>query len=508
MAKVEDYLRKHLHSLAGPYLFVGAGLSRRYVGLGDWKGLLSHFADMTGQPFEYYRGAAGDDYPKAASMIADAFYDKWWSDPVFADSVKDWKDSVAARDSPLKYEVAKYTRTAMDAFSVPPDLESELELLKDTVIDGIITTNYDRLLLEVFPDFRPFVGQDELLFSDTQGIAEIYYIHGSERRPESLILTAEDYADYNARNAYLAAKLATIFVEHPVVFLGYSLGDPNIQALLESLITGLRPENVSKLQDRLIFVEWNPSEPPDIATTVMNVSGVSLPIIRATVPDFTEVFTALGARDRAMPARILRVLKEQVFELVKSNDPDGRLVAVSAIEDDRDTLDVVFGVGAKMTAVGVVGLTRWDLMDEVLQSPDRNLPCDLVVGKALGKHAITTYVPVFKFLVGAGLWKDGKWIPKVTVNAAARKRADKYAGMFGKLKLEPKLVAVAELEADIGVEGILNNATKLPSLTDDVEGLREFLIRNKARRSQDWWATQYGKAAVAYDWMRYGRSDS
>lgn len=505
MGKVEDYLREHLHSLAGPYLFVGAGISRRYVGLGDWKGLLSHFADITGQPFEYYRGAAGDNYPKVASMIADAFYDRWWGDPAFADSVKDWKDSVTARDSPLKYEVAKYTRTAMDSFSVPPSLEAEFDLLKHAVIDGVITTNYDGLLLEAFPDFRAFVGQDELLFSDTQGIAEIYYIHGSERRPDSLILTAEDYADYNARNAYLAAKLATIFVEHPVVFLGYSLSDPNIQGLLESLIAGLRPENVSKLQDRLIFVEWNPAEQPDIATTVMNVNGVSLPIVRATVSDFTEVFTALGARDRAMPARILRVLKEQVFELVRSNDPDGRLVAVSAIEDDSDALDVVFGVGAKMTAVGVVGLTRWDLMDEVLGSPDRDLPCDLVVEKALLKQAITTYVPVFKFVVGAGLWKDGKWLPKVRVNAAVKKRADKYAATFGKLELEPKLLTMADLEADRGVDGILNSAMKLPSLTDDVEGLREFLIRVKTRRNQDWWATQYGKAAVAYDWMCYGR---
>lgn len=504
MGKVEDYLREHLHSLAGPYLFVGAGVSRRYVGLGDWKGLLSHFADMTGQPFEYYRGAADDDYPKAASMIADAFYDKWWSDPAFADSVTDWKDSVTARDSPLKYEVAKYTREAMDAFTIPTDLQAEFDLLRDAVIDGIITTNYDRLLEDAFPDFRPFVGQDELLFSDTQGIAEIYYIHGSERRPDSLVLTAEDYEDYNARNAYLAAKLATIFVEHPVVFLGYSLGDPNIQALLESLIAGLRPENVSKLQDRLIFVEWNPAEAADIATTVMNVSGVSLPIIRATVPDFIEVFTALGARDRAMPARILRVLKEQVFELVKSNDPDGRLVAVTDIEDDGDNLDVIFGVGAKMTAVGVVGLSRWDLMDEVLESPDRELPCDLVVGKALPRVGSNAYVPIFKFLVGAGLWKDGKWVPMVTVNAAAKKRADRYAASFGKLKVEPELLTVAELEADRGVEAILNSAMKLPALTDDVDGLREFLVQNKARRSQNWWATQYGKAVVAYDWMRYG----
>ncbi|WP_193596384.1 hypothetical protein [Microbacterium sp. YJN-G] len=77
--------------------------------------------------------------------------------------------------------------------------------------------------------------------------------------------------------------------------------------------------------------------------------------------------------------------------------------------------------------------------------------------------------------------------------------------MFNKLELEPTLLTVAELEADRGVEGILNSAMNLPSLTDDVDGLRDFLIRVKTRRSQDWWATQYGKAAVAYDWMRYGR---
>lgn len=507
MGKVADYLRQHLHALAGPYLFVGAGMSRRYAGLGDWKGLLSHFSAMTGQPFEYYRGAAGDDYPKAASMIAAAFYDKWWTDPAFADSVQDWRDSVTSNASPLKYEVAKYTRDAIDGLTIPAELEAEFELLKAAVIDGVITTNFDRLLELAFPDFRPFVGQDELLFSDTQGIAEIYYIHGCEKSPESLVLTAEDYQDYNSRNAYLAAKLATIFIEHPVVFLGYSLADTNIQRLLESLIAGLRRENVSKLQDRLIFLEWKPDEEAEIASTVMNVSGVSLPIIRATVPDFIDVFTALGDRERAMPARILRVLKEQVFELVQKNDPNGRLMAVSDIESDKDAanLDVVFGVGAKMTAVGIVGLTRWDIVDDVLESPDRALPPDLMVSKALPRQASTTYVPIFKYLSGADLWSKGKWTPKATVNAAARARGDKYSKAFSKLKPAPAKETIAQLEAAKGSEWILNNAMMLPSFTDDHEGLREFLIRHKASRSHNWWATQYGKAAVAYDWMRYGK---
>lgn len=506
MGKVADELTAHLHSLAGPYLFVGAGMSRRYANLGDWKGLLSHFADVTGQPFEYYRGAANDDYPRVASLIASAFYDKWWTDPAFTDSVKEWKGSVTDSSSPLKYEVAKYTRSAIDALAIPAALIAEFDLLKSAVIDGIITTNYDRLLELAFPDFRAFVGQDELLFSDTQGIAEIYYIHGCERNPKSLVLTSEDYEDYNSRNPYLAAKLATIFVEHPVIFLGYSLGDPNIQLLLESLIAGLRPENVSKLQDRLIFVEWEPHEKAEFVSTIMNVSGVSLPIIRATVPDFIDVFTALGRRERAMPARILRVLKEQVFELVQRNDPNGRLMAVSDIDNDKDAanLDVVFGVGAKMTAVGIVGLTRWDIVDDVIESPDRGLPADLIVTKALPRQAITTYVPAFKYLSKAGLWSNGKWTPKATVNAAAKSRGDKYSKHFSKLKVASGKKTIAQLEKDNGWEWILNNAMSLPSHTDDHEGLRDFLIRNKTRRADGWWGTQYGKVAVAYDWLRYG----
>ncbi len=43
-----------------------------------------------------------------------------------------------------------------------------------------------------------------------------------------------------------------------------------------------------------------------------------------------------------------------------------------------------------------------------------------MVSKALPRQASTTYVPLFKYLCGAGVWSKGKWMPKATVNAAAK----------------------------------------------------------------------------------------
>jgi hypothetical protein len=153
---------------------------------------------------------------------------------------------VEGPESPLKVEVARHLTGLADRLSTMGPLADELNLLRHAVVDAVITTNYDDILPALFPDFRPFVGQDGLLFANPQGIGELYQIHGSVTVPDSLVLTAADYARFEERNSYLAAKLMTIFIEHRVIFLGYSLSDRNVRSILMSIVGCLTPENISR----------------------------------------------------------------------------------------------------------------------------------------------------------------------------------------------------------------------------------------------------------------------
>jgi hypothetical protein len=221
---LQEELVAHLKSFqTAPFLFVGSGMSRRYLGLEDWQGLLRRFADLTPYPYARLRAEANGDNAATASRIAAAFHDVWWDNPEYEASRSEHEEDIKRSDSALKIEVSRYMDQALHDLDEEGEYEEELARLRDVVVDGIISTNYDGLLEHLFPDLRAFVGQDDVLFSETQAVGEIYKIHGSSSQPNSLVLTAEDYADFNERNAYLAAKLLTIFADHPVVFLGYSM---------------------------------------------------------------------------------------------------------------------------------------------------------------------------------------------------------------------------------------------------------------------------------------------
>jgi SIR2-like domain len=343
---------KHL-----PFLFVGSGLSRRYRGLPDWKGLLQHFASKIHPhnplALQIFTGTSpNQDLPATASAIEKEFNNLWLSAPEFAAERERHKDSVRNGISPFKIEVAAYIARSKN-ITGEKIIEDELAILKNVSkrsIAGIITTNYDSLLESIFENYRVFIGQQPLLFGETQGVAEIYKIHGCYTEPDSIVLNAEDYKDFQKRNAYLAAKLLTIFVEHPVIFLGYNLGDQNIRAILEAIIYCLGPQNLGKLKQRLIFVEYTSEDLPEpiVSSHSIQFEGNSqaLELTKIRANGFLPLYRALQSKKYQYNPRLLRQLKRDIYHLAATNEKvDG--FHIKDLEDDAELhkVETLVGIG-------------------------------------------------------------------------------------------------------------------------------------------------------------------
>lgn len=408
---IETMLAEHLKKFeSAPFLFVGSGFSRRYLGLEDWHGLLRKFAAFSEKPYEYYlsstENGAGE---QVASLLASDFHSYWFENDQYKESREKNMSLVVDRSLPLKIEIANYLRDKTYIYGRSATLDAEImqlkEVSKNGSIDGIITTNWDTLLEQLFDDygFKKYISQKELLFSKPQEIAEIYKIHGCCTVPNSLVLTEEDYADFNDRNPYLAAKLLTIFIEHPVLFIGYSISDRNIQSILGSITACLTNENICKLRDRLIFLERaKEGEEDAFYDAPMVINTINLPITRIRAGSFEPVYKALAQYKRKYPAKVMRKMKNQIYELILNNDPRGQLHAIMDLErDDIDinTVEFVVGVGItqQLPTKGYESITPKELFEGIIF--DNHLDPVQVVQKTIPQILQRDgFIPIFKYV--------------------------------------------------------------------------------------------------------------
>ena len=334
------------------------------MNLPNWEELLRHFASkihpdnpLALETFKNKSSAKG--LPEILSLIETEFNQLWLTSPEYSTQRKIYQDSVRAGVSPFKLELSALVSAAEKSIEVPHLLD-ELSCLTNVAkrsVAGVITTNYDLLPEEVFKGYTTFIGQEQLLFGETQGICEIYKIHGCCTQPESIIINAKDYQQFERKNAYLAAKLLTVFVEHPIIFMGYSLSDPNVQSILEAIIGCLSEKNLRILKQRMIFVEYTDAvgEDPEITEHSVNFEAGprSITMTKITLNDFLPFYSELVAQKYQYNPKLLRQLKRDIYQLVATNEPVERF-QITDIEDDEglDNVGVLAGVGVHGDAQG------------------------------------------------------------------------------------------------------------------------------------------------------------
>lgn len=293
-----------------PILFVGSGISKRYLyKYPDWNGLLEMaFRKYNSDTFQLRKHKDSlirkglSDFEintKLATIIEDefnaAFFDRKIKLNIGNSKNPNW---VRKGISPFKMYLASYFKKTV--LYNREDLRLELEKFRQlkTKISAVITTNYDLFLeKEIFPnDYAVFVRQSDLFGSDVYNIAEIYKIHGSATDANSIVITEADYKAFNDSRKLIIAKMLTLFSESPIVFLGYSFTDENIQSIIVDFLSCLSDNQLENIRDHFIFVSYKKHESDliEIHRTVTTASGDDIPITEISTDNFGLVYEILN----------------------------------------------------------------------------------------------------------------------------------------------------------------------------------------------------------------------
>ncbi|MBK8815127.1 MAG: SIR2 family protein [Methylococcaceae bacterium] len=336
-----------------PILFVGTGISLRYLKNSfTWEGLLKKITYDLKENTDYFFDWKSDclenekyRYDKIASLLEVEFTNSLKIDrngkfksvnDVFFKNMEN-----GIQSNRLKI----YLSELLSSLEHNDEKLTEIIELKKVCknIGSVITTNYDKFIETLF-EFQPLVGND-ILLSNPYG--SVYKIHGCISEPSKIIITKDDYDQFNSKYELIRAQLLSLFIHNPIVFLGYSIGDENIKSILKTIFTYVEPnsDQAKRIRDNFLLVEYEEgSTSQETCEHDIDIEGFStIRINKIKTDDFCSVYQAIAGLTLPISAMDIRKVQSIVKEIYAGGD-----IEVS-ITDDLDSLknhDKVLVIGS------------------------------------------------------------------------------------------------------------------------------------------------------------------
>lgn len=422
-----------------PFLFVGSGFSQRYLGLPNWINLLkkvSNLIDNNNLSFIRDKNEAAEhadpdtnynDYMTyLCTLISKRLNNIWYTDTKFKNSREKYKELINNHNvPPIKLEISNII-SDYKTTSIVPNMKTEFDLLKPISrksIAGIITTNYDNLLESVF-NFRTYSSQEELLLHNKYDLGEIYKIHGTVKCPESIMITESDYKLIEEKHKYISAKLLTIFVEHPIFFIGYSLNDEDIRNILHDILISLGRKSLNTITKRLFIVQWKADqEQPVLSTFTLSFNdGQTLTMKLITMSDFSDLYKIIAKNKTKYPVNLIRKAKDDIYNYVLTAKPSSKVVLSipnkDLSQDNDPNVEFVYGFGILERArQGYSSVTTNEIFEDVVFD-NKSFNDELLVEGSLPSalRASSGYLPIRKYVKNY----DEKELPEIVKKNLSR----------------------------------------------------------------------------------------
>jgi len=338
-----------------PILFIGAGISKRFLDdYPDWVELLYYFWDKSGGKNFYgefnkindiiHKGNAKLEQEtvrqyalvKMGTMVEEKFNEAFNDEKIKIDNFST-EDAFNLGVSPLKKAIA----LKFESYKIKQGMKNEYDKFKKMLSKSqiILTTNYDKFIENSYKSaskygIKTYVGQRGF-FEETGGFSELYNIHGSIDYPKDIVITEEDYKKFNENSMLISAKITSLMMHSPIVFIGYSLSDINIRKIIRNITNSLSNKELAILEKRLIVIQWEKGQKNLLQEKYKDRDlGCEINIIKTD--NYEKIFDEISAINQGLtPSEVqkyMSVIKRIVIDQGKKGTLDTVLCSPEGIE--------------------------------------------------------------------------------------------------------------------------------------------------------------------------------
>lgn len=412
-------LEKIVNSSKLPVLFIGSGISKRYLyHYPTWQDLLKiSFSKFDSDLYQYhklidrYKRDGLSDFQinaKLGTYIEEHFNEAFFDRKIKIGSSKNpsW---VSKGISPYKMYLSKLFKKL--PLNNSAELQYEINKFRQlkNKISAIITTNYDCLIEnEIFSnDYSVFIHQNELFSTESYNIAEIYKIHGCVTDAESIIITEKDYNNFNSSRKLIIAKMLTLFSESPIIFMGYSLTDENIRNIIIDFLGCLTENELNHISDHFVFINYKQNEPDlvEIKNTIITDDGNKIPITEIQTDNYSKVYDILNNIVPGIsPIKVRetrRVIKKIVDESMSTSSAESIIVGLDNLQNlDLTSKPLAIAIGYKESILNTYGygLVNDSYILEDILYDNKHFDADNMCMVRFKSIRSNQLLPVFKYV--------------------------------------------------------------------------------------------------------------
>ena len=398
-----------------PILFVGSGLTKRYISeYPSWEQLLNRLAQKIGLSNSQYVNLFNkikteyendfDIYIEVASALEQKFIDRIDLEG------EDYLATLFNNDELSKINLNKLSHfkclvaKQFNSLKITGSMD-EIKALKSAVqkCPVLMTTNYDKFLEEyILPkDFTSFVKQEEYFCDKSFNIKELYKLHGTIDDPTSIILTKKDYYDFNKKLLLISSKLMTLLSEYPIIFIGYSLSDTNIQKIISNLMSCLNKEQLNKIQNSFIFIKWEPNQQEVIEqiNSYQLEDGKTINMTTICTDNYLEIYNNLNMFSPKLPIDLIKKTRELIRELITTTTDKEKIYCNELDNADEDEFAIYIGNKSTITSIeGYKGIQIDNMILDSLYDKNKYNASQILNITLVDKVRQKILLPVFYYL--------------------------------------------------------------------------------------------------------------